>query len=193
MNTQRRFEIYQATPNLVSRKHKTPGMTAGTSPPSPVPTQKNTPVHLRIGVSKGGPQPPFGRFKGVPGGNSKSPRESFLGSAKGYSFDSKRISPRKPPIFIADSPRPSGVAHPAPSGAKPAGPRPLSALPARRGREQKPPSILGTPWPVGQPPRRDRKPPGFPRHPPTGRLASAEPKKRAAIGGSLFPQTLFRS
>ena len=90
MNTQRRFEIYQATPNLVSRKHKTPGMTAGTSPPSPVPTQKNTPVHLRIGVSKGGPQPPFGRFKGVPGGNSKSPRESFLGSARGYSFDLKR-------------------------------------------------------------------------------------------------------
>ena len=53
----------------------------------------------------------FGRFKGVPGGNTKSPRESFLGSARGYSFDSKRISSRKPPTFVGGSPPPQGAVY----------------------------------------------------------------------------------
>ena len=46
---------------------KTPCMTAGTPPP--VPTQKNTPVRLRTGVSKGGPQPPLVVSRGSRGEN----------------------------------------------------------------------------------------------------------------------------
>ena len=79
-------------------------------PPSPVPTSfvTETPRTLRDGFQRTGRSPSFGRFKGVPGGNSKSPRESFLGSARGYSFDLKRISSRKPPTFVGGSPPPAG-------------------------------------------------------------------------------------
>ena len=49
-------------------------------------------------------------------GNSKSLPESFLGSARGYSFDSKRISSRKPPTFVGGSPSTQGVALPRHAG-----------------------------------------------------------------------------
>ena len=117
--TQCRRQNYQAFPNLVSHKAKRPESPQASRsglpspvPPSPVnPAPPSNPERIPkerpAGLS-------FGRFKGVPGGNTKSPRESFLGSARGYSFDLKRISSRKPPIFIGGSPPPQGAAHQAP-------------------------------------------------------------------------------
>ena len=182
MNTQRRFEIYQAIPNLVSRKPKTPGITAGTPPPSTVPRKTRSPSTPPSGFPKGA-SAPFGRFKGVPGENTKSPRESFLGSARGYSFDLKRISSRKPPTKVGGSPaRQSGNLRRHAGSSCPTG-CPHRGRPTRRLIE------------VNAPGCHPAKPPGFPGTPPTGRLASAAPKKRAARRrlSSLFPQTLFRS
>ena len=72
-----------------------PGRTAGTPLPSsvprptvlrkraakrprPVPQKRKTPVRLRTGVSKGGPQPPFGRRRGL-GAESKRPQNFSSG------------------------------------------------------------------------------------------------------------------
>ena len=85
MNTQRRFEIYQAIPNLVSRKPKTPGITAGTPPPSTVPRKTRFPVHPPIGVSKGGLSPLWS-FQGGPGGKYEIPPGIFLGKREGIFF-----------------------------------------------------------------------------------------------------------
>ena len=103
---------------------KTPGMTAGTKaslfrPPSQRPPQArseapvllSSPVPFGI-VSKGRAAAlPLVVSRRVWEGNSKSLPESFLGSARGYSFDSKRISSRKPPTFVGGSPPPQGAAH----------------------------------------------------------------------------------
>ena len=176
-------------------------MTPRTPPPSFVPrptvprnpalrpTPKRFPKERPAGLS-------FGRFKGVPGGNTKSPRESFLGSARGYSFDLKRISSRKPPTFVGGSPPPQGAAHQAsdrrikprmPSGQAtkhPCHPPPAGRPPPR--------------WPP-RPPGRAPRPAPWAAHPPRPEWDAAHPasvrerKKRAALGGSLFLQTLFRS
>ena len=102
---------------------KTPGMTAGTKaslfrPPSPVPTSfvPESPVLFGM-VSKGRAAAlPLVVSRRVWEGNSKSLPESFLGSARGYSFDSKRISSRKPPTFVGGSPSTQGVALPRHAG-----------------------------------------------------------------------------
>ena len=96
-NAQCRFEIYQATPNLCLSQTKTPGMTAGTKasisrPPSQRPPQPRTAKR---------PRPSFG----------KSPPGNLSWSARGYSFDWKRISSRKPPTFVGGSPPPQGAVH----------------------------------------------------------------------------------
>ena len=107
---------------------KTPGMTAGTKaslfrPPSQRPPQArseapvllSSPVPFGI-VSKGRAAAlPLVVSRRVWEGNSKSLPESFLGSARGYSFDSKRISSRKPPTFVG-SPSTQGVALPRHAG-----------------------------------------------------------------------------
>ena len=126
---------------------KTPGMTAGTKaslfrPPSQRPPQArseapvllSSPVPFGI-VSKGRAAAlPLVVSRRVWEENSKSLPESFLGSARGYSFDSKRISSRKPPIFVGGSPRPLGRGpHASCRGTRPDAIRP------------KPPSFLGTP------------------------------------------------
>ena len=154
ITTQSRRQNYQAFPTLVPHKAKTPEspQSPRPHPPSPVPTSfvTETPRTLRVGFQRKGRSPSFGRFKGVPGGNSKSPRESFLGSARGYSFDLKRISSRKPPTFVGGSPPPQGAVHQASDRRikPPDAIRPSPGLPRH-------------PWPVGQPPRRGRKPPTF--------------------------------
>ena len=108
---------------------KTPGMTAGTKaslfrPPSQRPPQArseapvllSSPVPFGI-VSKGRAAAlPLVVSRRVWEGNSKSLPESFLGSARGYSFDSKRISSRKPPTFVGGSPSTQGVALPRHAG-----------------------------------------------------------------------------
>ena len=108
---------------------KTPGMTAGTKaslfrPPSQRPPQArseapvllSSPVPFGI-VSKGRAAAlPLVVSRRVWEGNSKSLPESFLGSARGYSFDSKRISSCKPPTFVGGSPSTQGVALPRHAG-----------------------------------------------------------------------------
>ena len=76
----------------------------------PRPSPGNLP-YLLGWFPKEGPQPFLWSFQGVSGGNTKSPRESFLGSARRYSFDLKRISHRKPPTFVGGSPRPQGAVY----------------------------------------------------------------------------------
>ena len=80
-------------------------VTARSEAPAPVsPKSPVTPERF----PKEGPKPFLWSFQGGLGGNTKFHRESFLGSARGYSFDLKRISPRKPPIFIGTPGRQSG-------------------------------------------------------------------------------------
>ena len=84
---------------------------------------------------KEGPKPSLWSFQGGLGGNSKSPQNFSSGV-----WGEIRNPPR---IFLRGS---GGVFFQFGKNTSPAaaGPRPLAALPARRGREQKPPSILGT-------------------------------------------------
>ena len=85
---------------------------AGRSPPPTVLPKVLLKQHPRPtpGWSpKEGPTgPSFGCLKGV-WGEIEIPPEFFLGSARGYSFNSERIPPRKPPIFIGSS-APAGTA-----------------------------------------------------------------------------------
>ena len=81
MNTQRRFEIYQATPNLVSRKHKTPGMTAVAPIPRP-----NAKKHPRPSPNRGfqrGAAAPLWSFQGGPGGKTGLPPQTSAAFAVG--------------------------------------------------------------------------------------------------------------
>ena len=147
-------------------------MTANTPPPSPVPPSPVTlvPPSTPQEVSKGEARRPLlWSFQGGPGGKSKSPRESFLGSARGYSFDLKRISSRKPPTFVGGSPPPQGAAHQAsdrrikprmPSGQAtkhpchpPAGRPPPRWPPRPPGRAPRPARACPPSRPVGGTPR----------------------------------------
>ena len=81
--------------------------TRGGTEPAPYRPAENTlkttpPSHPPgDGFQRKGPRAlPLVVSRGSRGEIPKSPRESFLGSARGYSFDWKRIPPRKPPIFI---------------------------------------------------------------------------------------------
>ena len=131
ITTQSQRQNYQAFLNLVSQKAGTPERP---QPPRPHPFVPRPNVPRKPVLSSPPERIPkerpaglsFGRFKVGLGGKSKSPRESFLGSARGYSFDLKRISSRKPPTFVGGSggvrsPRPTARPHrgqftPAPAG-----------------------------------------------------------------------------
>ena len=57
-------------------------------------------------VSKGGPLPPCGRFKGV-WGKYEIPPEFFFGGLGVYSFNSERIHPQMPPSILGTPGRPA--------------------------------------------------------------------------------------
>ena len=110
---------------------------------------------------KEGPAGPFfGRFKEGLGGKSKSLPEFFLGSARGYSFNSERIPPRKLPIFIGTI-APAGTAGPpGPNPGPTAAGLPGTLTPPRAGTQKEPP-------PSGRllsitPPMAERKPDSLP-------------------------------
>ena len=127
---------YQAIPTLVSHKAGTPARPR-TPPPSLVPRPRRGRRPRRPAPVLSSP---------VPHNSPITPGKVSKGRAEALPLVVSRGSGG---VFFQFGKNTSPAA---------AGPRPLAALPARRGREQKPPSILGTPRPVGrspscQPPR----------------------------------------
>ena len=137
----------------------------GGTEPAPYRSTENTlktapPVPPRDGFQRKGRSPSFGRFKEGLGGKSKSLPEFFLGSARGYSFNSERIPPRKLPIFIGTI-APAGTAGPpGPNPGPTAAGLPGTLTPPRAGTQKEPP-------PSGRllsitPPMAERKPDSLP-------------------------------
>ena len=157
------------TPSRAQRSARTAPVICGTPAPGrdrarPLPSYRKPPTysprnrppaHPQGWDSKGGGRSPLPLVvsRGSRGEIPKSPRESFLGSARGYSFDLKRISPRKLPIFIGTT-----------APARRAGDsRPQSGARCRRSSPAPPPRRNGGTTPA--PTRGPKKLPIFIGHP----------------------------